>query len=268
MKKITETQRREIEALVNHLYQGFAPFVCTRLFPSKLVIESSSFTDIRKRELAGYANQLSEVHLFVDSMIKIIRSKKFSDPDVASSFFILGISEVLIHELSHVQQDIEFKRYVADNDYYKFIESTNEAMTAKLMLDNVETIADVLVPGVPSDIRSKCISEITQYAEMRKQEIKEVYGVTYDEALAEYQFTNEIKTVKRLLDFYFGNSSIKSFAPFERIIIDIEGNKFDGCDRSVLYELFTAIGDSPYSYKAFTVGGDAYVIVTGMSIAA
>ena len=104
-----------------------------------------------------------KINMYVPTMLNIVFSENKKDKMAWNENGILSINinkmpsiatntdnaktliiDIMAHELSHIDQKIDFNRYKKDRQYYEFIEGTNMLRSARGILDNLAYIQRML----------------------------------------------------------------------------------------------------------------------------
>ena len=189
MVELNETNINKITEVICETYQKFNGFI-NPVNPSGGLIIMPFY--------ASPMNKLASTNGYVVKIYPLNIFWMYGENWKAAAIY------TVLHELSHMDQDINFYLYAQDPNYAKAIENTNDINTAHFILNSInsDSIIDIDVTTMATQIlqNTDLYSEHNQY---RSISIQRVYGRTFESLLNKAGFftdfsSNMLDTFKNL----------------------------------------------------------------------
>ena len=262
MEKLNFINKKQFEVMVKDMVESYKEFVCTKYQPRAVEIGTSQ-TNWNGDEVLGGALQNHKIVFFYNGFKDCIEAgcRPAKAKKHPMSFYIaFPMMNIVVHELSHLQQEIDINRYLRNIDYCTFIEATNEAKTLKLIIDNKDAVMNVVNKYFPE----LTMNDLDQAIELFKKSVRR-YGKEWTEYLKEFVPAVDKQPIRMLEDSgLFLQGNLKSLYGYSNIILKCNGqSKYlvkDGhCDLNAMYKLVDTATNGYTKYLTYDIGGDAYI---------
>lgn len=129
---------------------------------------------------------------------------RYKDTELYTVFAYL--MRMTAHELSHIEQDINYNRYKKDPSYKTWIEKSNELNAISFIMDNLFFIKRNL-----GEFNHSIIEDKYEYAKR--------YGTNYVRATVN-------KMIANILENYYIDTDKARYKDFRKIILELDDSKF------------------------------------------
>ena len=257
--KFTFISKEQFEVVVRDMVSSYKEFVCTKYQPRAVEIGTSQ-KNWNGDEVLGGALQNHNIVFFYNGFKDNIEAGVKVKKHPKSFYVAFPMMNIVVHELSHLQQEIDINRYLKDFDYCTFIEAANEAKTIELIIDNKDAVMNVINKYYPE----LTMDDLDQAIELFKKSVKR-YGKEWTEYLKDYKPATDKQPIRMLEDSgLFLQGTLKSLYGYSNIILKCNGqSKYlvkDGhCNLNAMYKLVDTATNGYIKYLTYDIGGDAYI---------
>ena len=259
MEKFNFINKKQFEVMVKDMVESYKEFVCTKYQPRAVEIGTSQ-TNWNGDEVLGGALQNHKIVFFYNGFKDCIEAGVKAKKHPNSFYIVFPMMNIVVHELSHLQQEIDINRYLRDIDYCTFIEATNEAKTIELITGNKDAVMNVINKYYPE----LTMDDLGQAIELFKKSVRR-YGKEWVEYLKDYKPATDRQPIRMLEDSgLFLQGNLKSLYGYSNIILKSNGKSVylvkDGhCDLNAMYKLIDTVTTVYAEYLTYDIGGDAYI---------
>lgn len=215
---------------------------------------------VRKDECANVVLETNDINIKSNTETELNY-----DPNNNIGWLVLSCVYI-VHELSHLQQDIDKFKLINDEDYRDKIELANEAKTFDILINSGKELKHIL------DTVNNKYGEVFKDIDFKKDSLEKVFlmffknarpTVGFKEALERYKNIS-VGTKMKNLDLI--GSNIKDFSNYSNVIFkDAKNNlcTYLAKDGALVREFISYYVDNyskPYSYKTFEVDYDTALV--------
>lgn len=105
-----------------------------------------------KNPISGFARQDNNCIYLMDAVIQShsVSDLRYTKYD-KKLIYVYKQFAILTHEVFHIQQDLNVEKYVADPDYKRFIEDTNDAKALAFLMIHLGELSEVISKEIGRD---------------------------------------------------------------------------------------------------------------------
>lgn len=223
-------------------------------------IEYDNYYLVRKDECANVVLETNDIN------IKSNTEEELNyDPKNNLGWLVLSCIYI-VHELSHLQQDIDKTKLISDEDYRDQIELANEAKTYDILINSGKELKHIL------DTVNDKYGEVFKDTDFKKDSLEKVFLMFFKNARPTVDFKDALGTYKtisvatKMKNLGLIGSNVKDFSKYSNIIFEDTKNNLctylakDGMLVRDFISYYVNNYSEPYAYKTFEVNYDTALV--------
>lgn len=241
------------------ILETFKEKVCTLQSYRNFVEYDNSYL-VRKDECANVVLETNDINIKSNTETELNY-----DPNNNIGWLVLSCIYI-VHELSHLQQDIDKFNLLTDENYRDKIELANEAKTFDILINSGKELKHIL------DTVNNKYGKVFKETEFEKSTLENVFLMFFKNARPTVGFKEALGTYKtisvgtKMKNLGLVGSDVKDFYKYNNIIFEDKKNNLctylakDGMLVRDFISYYVDNYSDPYAYKTFEVDYDTALV--------